>query len=308
MTATPSLDVSSPTAVLTPALEDLHALIVAKAPANAQAAIVAELDENDSDPMTDYFAHKTTRRVVIGWRTGKREDFRQLRRAAASFPETAHLGPGLGLFDVEATYTEDSVYQGQRVRLCDNLDGQTFRTEAEAREAIAKHNKPDGGECSGVAWSWKVREGEDLEHRDNYSMGGGNYLKAGGPHSSGWRVVSVPFDREAGTIGYGGHGEFEDGLPVAGDTPDNPDATQPIPEPIAGDGYAVETYYHTRREIDFHIVVPSDRLDRDRFEALRSSCRRAGGWYSRKWGTTPGGFAFEDHAAAAAWAGEQFSA
>lgn len=71
-----------------------HAAIMAKRPAWAKALIVAELDECQSDPMTDYFAHGTGRHVAIGWRKSSREDFRALRQAAATLPETAHLGPG----------------------------------------------------------------------------------------------------------------------------------------------------------------------------------------------------------------------
>ena len=63
----------------------------AKAPPGAEAVVVAELQEDTSDPMTDYFANKTVRSVAIGYRFGKREDFAQLRRVAASFPGTAHL-------------------------------------------------------------------------------------------------------------------------------------------------------------------------------------------------------------------------
>ena len=63
----------------------------AKAPAGAEAVVVAELQEDTSDPMTDYFANKTTRRVAIGYRYGQREDFAQLRQVAALFPDTAHL-------------------------------------------------------------------------------------------------------------------------------------------------------------------------------------------------------------------------
>ena len=69
-----------------------------KRPPKAQALIVAELAQDDCDSQTDYFATKTLRTVAIGWRTGKREDFRQLRKAAAGFPETAHLGPGLDVW------------------------------------------------------------------------------------------------------------------------------------------------------------------------------------------------------------------
>jgi hypothetical protein len=71
--------------------EALMAEVRAKAPPGAEAVVVAELQEDTSDPMTDYFANKTVRSVAIGYRFGKREDFAQLRHVAASFPETAHL-------------------------------------------------------------------------------------------------------------------------------------------------------------------------------------------------------------------------
>lgn len=64
--------------------EESHKIILAKKPASAQALIVAEYQEDDSDSMTDYFNSITVRRVAIGWRTGKREDFKQLRRAAGA--------------------------------------------------------------------------------------------------------------------------------------------------------------------------------------------------------------------------------
>lgn len=61
------------------------------APAWAQAAIVAELHQDDSDSMTDYHNHKTTRVVVIGWSRHRRDLFGEMRKAAATFPETADL-------------------------------------------------------------------------------------------------------------------------------------------------------------------------------------------------------------------------
>lgn len=60
-------------------------------PSWAVAAIVAELREDQSDSMTDYFAHRTTRTVVIGWSRHNRDLFAEMRKAAATFPETAHL-------------------------------------------------------------------------------------------------------------------------------------------------------------------------------------------------------------------------
>lgn len=63
--------------------------VLAKAPAGAQALIVAEYHVDKSDLQTDYAANSTTRCVAIGWRFSKREDFRALHAAAAAFPETA---------------------------------------------------------------------------------------------------------------------------------------------------------------------------------------------------------------------------
>ena len=80
------------------AAAESHAAILAKKPANAKALIVAELDKDESDGMSDYFSHKTLRRVAIGWRTTGRESFPQLRKAALNFPETAHLGPNAERF------------------------------------------------------------------------------------------------------------------------------------------------------------------------------------------------------------------
>lgn len=70
----------------------LLAEALALRPDNAEALIIAVEKEDCSDIMSDYSANRALRTIAIGWRTGKREDFKQLHRAAASFPETAHLG------------------------------------------------------------------------------------------------------------------------------------------------------------------------------------------------------------------------
>jgi predicted RNA methylase len=73
------------------AQEAVMSAVMAKAPAGAQALIIAEYHVDDSDIMTDYFNSITKREVAIGFRTGSREDFRQLHAAAARFPETADI-------------------------------------------------------------------------------------------------------------------------------------------------------------------------------------------------------------------------
>ncbi len=229
--------------------------ILAKRPADAAALIVAELDEDTSDSMTDYFAHDTIRRVAIGWRTGRREDFRQLRRAAGLFPETRHLGP----------------------------------------------DAPD-----------------NVEHRDNYSMGGGNYLKAGSSHWSGWRVVSERIGDD-GTLPRCYGPVLEDGL-LAGTPPDpfrtcsstgflarpadSPAGLDPGTSPGSSAAFRIQA--STNKRGPFSLVVLADRVERDAFERLRDSAKRAGGWYSRAFGGQPGGFGFSDEPAARAWAEREF--
>lgn len=63
-------------------------------PADAKAVIVARLHEDRSDPMTDYYGSRIVREVLLGFSKSTRESFKEMRRAAALFPETAALaGP-----------------------------------------------------------------------------------------------------------------------------------------------------------------------------------------------------------------------
>lgn len=62
-----------------------------KIPADAQAVIVAELEHDESDSMTDYFSTRTSRCVILAFSTHKRDLFAEMRKAAANFAETAHL-------------------------------------------------------------------------------------------------------------------------------------------------------------------------------------------------------------------------
>ncbi len=54
-------------------------------------AIVAILEQDDCDSQTDYYNAKTTREVVIAYSKHGRDLFSEMRKAAALFPETAHL-------------------------------------------------------------------------------------------------------------------------------------------------------------------------------------------------------------------------
>ncbi|MDL2305068.1 fusion protein [Bacteroides sp. OttesenSCG-928-D19] len=60
-------------------------------PEDAQAVIVARLQQDDSDRMTDYYAHSTQRTVIIGFSKHKRDLFSEMRKHASNFEETVYL-------------------------------------------------------------------------------------------------------------------------------------------------------------------------------------------------------------------------
>jgi hypothetical protein len=60
-------------------------------PEDAQAVIVARLKQDDSDRMTDYYAHSTQRTVILGFSKHKRDLFSEMRKHALNFEETTYL-------------------------------------------------------------------------------------------------------------------------------------------------------------------------------------------------------------------------
>lgn len=199
------------------------------APAWAKAAIVAELDEDDSDSMTDYFNHRTMRTVVLGWSKHTRDLFPELRKAAGTFPETADL--------------------------------------ADAPESA--------------------------EHREKYSMGAGYYLKRGWRDSSGWCVKK----RSLGWLAAPGL-EFSD---AAKGLAAPPIAEPAAPDPIGGNQaglFRLSKHVHSKKGFDMWIAVLVERVEREDFDRFLAAAKALGGWYSRPWGGTPGGFAFKRESAA----------
>lgn len=75
--------------------------------------------------------------------------------------------------------------------------------------------------------------------------------------------------------------------------------SKPAAQPI--EGARIEEHTHTKHNFQMFIVI-MPRVDRAEFDRLLGATRAAGGWYSRQWGTTPGGFAFRDRATAEAFA------
>lgn len=60
-------------------------------PSNAKALIIAELEVDNCDLMTDYFSTKRGNLVVLGWSKHQRDLFSEMRKHAHKIPETAHL-------------------------------------------------------------------------------------------------------------------------------------------------------------------------------------------------------------------------
>lgn len=137
---------------------------------------------------------------------------------------------------------------------------------------------------------------EKAEHREKYSMGHGFYLKSGFRDSSGWSVQKVRFYGDSRSVPVG-----EWSLPDATAAPVA--APSPAPVAAAAHGVQVEKHHHTKGGFDMWLAILPDRVDRAEYERLLGEAKALGGWYSRPWHKTPGGFAFKSEAAARTFAG-----
>ncbi len=195
-----------------------------KTPAWAKAVIVAELQADRSDSMTDYFHSQTMRTVVLGFSRHTRDLFPEMRKFAATFEETAHL--------------------------------------ADAPESA--------------------------EHREKWSMGAGYYLKAGYRHDDGWQVRKLRLYNGAESMPD--HAEWHISTPS--------ENVAPATESANVEGMRLEEHKHTTKGFQMFIAIMPGRVERDEFNRLLDAAKLLGGWYSRPWNGTPGGFAFKDRAKA----------
>ncbi len=139
--------------------------------------------------------------------------------------------------------------------------------------------------------------GEKAEHRNKYSMGGGYFLSVCGEYSTGWRIKK----RSIEGYGYGipDYGEWS--LPDAKMSVSKPDKKSPSDK--AG---GIEEHTHTKKGFQMFIVLIPYDMERDDFNEARNRCKDAGGWYTRKWRSTPCGFAFEDRESAERFQAQEF--
>ncbi len=173
-------------------------------PAEAKALIIAELHKDESDVMTDYFSHSTTKIIILGWSKHTRDLFPEMRKHAEKLPETAHLGRGKGLFTPVVVIDSDNFcsggayyYKGSRSHWHSDhkkngIDWPEFFTMKEAEEFIKSKSEPEAilFEDQKINFKWEIKETE-IEHREKYSMGAGYYLKSGFRDDSGWSVSKI---------------------------------------------------------------------------------------------------------------------
>lgn len=133
---------------------------------------------------------------------------------------------------------------------------------------------------------------EAAEHREKYSMGAGYYLKQGGRDSDGWKIHKRTLYNGPRDVPMG---EWSLTPPAA------PKVSQAAPV-ACGAGFAISEHAHTKGGFQMWVVAIGERVERDEFERLHDLAKESGGWYSRKWGASPSGFAFKIQGAAEAFA------
>lgn len=73
-------------------------------------------------------------------------------------------------------------------------------------------------------------------------------------------------------------------------------------------GAKLETHQHTKHGFLMFMITIADRLERSEWERLTAAAKATGGWYSKQWGATPGGWAWKDEAPALAFLAAHFGA
>jgi hypothetical protein len=79
-------------------------------PVDAKAVIVAELHEDESDSMIDYFGYSTQRKVILGFSKHTKDLFSEMRNCAANFSETAHLAENNKKYEHREKYSMGEGY------------------------------------------------------------------------------------------------------------------------------------------------------------------------------------------------------
>lgn len=190
-----------------------------KVPSWATHIIVANRIEDKSDIMTDYFGSSTKESIILAFSKHGKDNFAEMRKAAATFEGTKHLGTGCDVWTARVVMSVDipyekahngGYYKGSGSHWHSELDGygghgKKFLTKADAEAFVASQPAPESINFEDflATFEWEIGF-ESVEHREKWSMGGGYFLKKGGRRWSGWEVRkhSVGNDTET-MIGLG---------------------------------------------------------------------------------------------------------
>jgi hypothetical protein len=130
----------------------------------------------------------------------------------------------------------------------------------------------------------------EAEHREKYSMGGGYYLKHDWRHRTGWKISKCKLYKGVDSIPMG---EWR----LAGQQVEKTEKKTKFTK-LNNSIFAIEEHTHTKKGFQMFIAVPQFEAEREDFLEWREQARVLGGWYSKKWGKTPRGFAFKSLEAA----------
>lgn len=84
--------------------------IISSIPTDAPAIIVAELQQDESDGQSDYYASKTIKTVYLSFSNHKRNNFNELKNAAKNFDGTSHYYNGGSDIEHRENYSGGSGY------------------------------------------------------------------------------------------------------------------------------------------------------------------------------------------------------
>ncbi len=161
-------------------------------------AIIAQLMQDVSDSQTDYFGSTCLQTRFLAWSKHGRKLFAEMRKVAETWPETAHLGRGRGVFKVMVLPDPSESYryaqewaQPKGPNRFDTLAAAQAEAERFAAEDAQNQQKLATGEIKSFApnfpFGYEIRGSEAaIEHRENYSMGKGYYLAQ--ESYSGWQI------------------------------------------------------------------------------------------------------------------------
>ena len=175
-------------------------------PQEAKAAIVARYDVARHDAQTDYYHIGSVFDVVLGFSRHQRDMFTELRKMAARFGPTEHLGPGKNLYRIRAVLTTNvncggyMEWAGQFSPIHRHFepggDGNSnpFFSVKEAEAFIASSPELPAYDYQGQRVTAELRVFEEsIEHREKFAGGRGYYLKADSTYLTGWSVCKYPF-------------------------------------------------------------------------------------------------------------------